>query len=526
VAQIWPLNNDRVLTAATPGGSNPTEYQGKYGCWSYNRDPLRQVFVAGVEDSFGNRTLEAFSSVACTGTNPTPQIKAVYNSANNQIQSVSGTTSATFIYDASGNTLYDGNNYYWYDAEGQLCAEQRAIGGTITQYVYDAEGARIAKGTLSAAPGSYTATCAPPFGSGFTLTARYLVDQGGDQVTELAVSGPPSAYVQAWAHSNVWAGGKLVATYDLKGIHYELSDPLGTKRVQANALGQVDETCTSLPFGNDLGNPIAANCTVVANSLSTGDDATEHHFTQKERDTESGNDYFFARYYSSALGRFTTPDWSTKDDPVPYAQMDDPQSLNLYAYVRNNPVIHVDLDGHDFITQANQQWIIDHQISNPDAGLMAAAGVYQLPAQPQQPAAQQSGQQQTTQQAANGQLDKNKLIKYMDDTGGKNKKSSHQCAKYCSNGLDAAGATGKTHTDYARKMGAILLGLGFVPITAERYYTPKQGDFVVFDGNFTHPIGHVAVFDGKYWVSDFKQRNMSPYRDDVPTHTIYRYPDK
>jgi RHS repeat-associated protein len=69
-------------------------------------------------------------------------------------------------------------------------------------------------------------------------------------------------------------------------------------------------------------------------------------FTQKERDSYTGNDYFEARYYSSALGRFNTPDWSAKATPVPYAVFDDPQSLNLYAYVRNNPVIHVDADGH------------------------------------------------------------------------------------------------------------------------------------------------------------------------------------
>ncbi|MGA7241148.1 MAG: RHS repeat-associated core domain-containing protein [Bryobacteraceae bacterium] len=69
-------------------------------------------------------------------------------------------------------------------------------------------------------------------------------------------------------------------------------------------------------------------------------------FTQKERDAETGNDYFFARYYTSALGRFTTPDWSAKEEPVPYAQLGDPQSLDLYAYVGNNPIVHVDADGH------------------------------------------------------------------------------------------------------------------------------------------------------------------------------------
>lgn len=68
--------------------------------------------------------------------------------------------------------------------------------------------------------------------------------------------------------------------------------------------------------------------------------------TGKERDSESGNDYFEARYYSSAMGRFLSPDWGAKEEPVPYAEMDDPQSLNLYAYVRNNPLARIDADGH------------------------------------------------------------------------------------------------------------------------------------------------------------------------------------
>jgi len=68
--------------------------------------------------------------------------------------------------------------------------------------------------------------------------------------------------------------------------------------------------------------------------------------TGKERDTESGNDYFSARYYASSMGRFLSPDWSAKQDPVPYARLDNPQTLNLYAYLRNNPLGGVDADGH------------------------------------------------------------------------------------------------------------------------------------------------------------------------------------
>jgi RHS repeat-associated protein len=68
--------------------------------------------------------------------------------------------------------------------------------------------------------------------------------------------------------------------------------------------------------------------------------------TGKERDAESGNDYFGARYYSSSMGRFMSPDWSAKTSPVPYATFGDPQSLNLYSYVRNNPLSKADADGH------------------------------------------------------------------------------------------------------------------------------------------------------------------------------------
>lgn len=68
--------------------------------------------------------------------------------------------------------------------------------------------------------------------------------------------------------------------------------------------------------------------------------------TGKERDAESGLDYFGARYYASSMGRWMSPDWSAKEEPVPYAKLEDPQSLNLYSYVRNNPLRLIDTDGH------------------------------------------------------------------------------------------------------------------------------------------------------------------------------------
>jgi hypothetical protein len=46
------------------------------------------------------------------------------------------------------------------------------------------------------------------------------------------------------------------------------------------------------------------------------------------------------------MGRFLSPDWSAKAEPVPYAKLDNPQTLNLYGYMRNNPLGGVDPDGH------------------------------------------------------------------------------------------------------------------------------------------------------------------------------------
>jgi RHS repeat-associated protein len=83
-------------------------------------------------------------------------------------------------------------------------------------------------------------------------------------------------------------------------------------------------------------------------------------YTGKERDSESGLDYFGARYYGSALGRFTSPDWSAAPEPVPYADLNNPQTLNQYSYVGNNPLARADTDGHcgliDNVPCSFSQW--------------------------------------------------------------------------------------------------------------------------------------------------------------------------
>jgi RHS repeat-associated protein len=134
-------------------------------------------------------------------------------------------------------------------------------------------------------------------------------------------------------HTNVYASGSLITTYDNNGLHFYLNDWLGTRRVQTDYEGVLEQTCTSLPFGDML------SCT---NSTQY---PTEQHFTGKERDTESGNDYFGARYYGSTVGRFTSPDDDSGQNAL------SPQSLNLYSYAQNNPITNTDSDGNDCVTQ-------------------------------------------------------------------------------------------------------------------------------------------------------------------------------
>jgi RHS repeat-associated protein len=137
---------------------------------------------------------------------------------------------------------------------------------------------------------------------------------------------------------------------------------LGTRRVNTDYAGVIDQTCSTLPFGE------AIACTTSS--------PTEHLFTAKERDTESGNDYFGARYYSSAMGRFMSPDWAPRPWAVPYADFTDPQTLNLYSYVRNNPLNRSDSDGHcgDLCNWAISK-VSTYLATHPDVGKAAGAAV-------------------------------------------------------------------------------------------------------------------------------------------------------
>jgi RHS repeat-associated protein len=131
---------------------------------------------------------------------------------------------------------------------------------------------------------------------------------------------------------------------------YLTADHLGSTRMVTDASGTVQSLTDYLPFGEEIQSGVGLRAAPYypLDALAVADGVTQK-FTGKERDVETGNDYFGARYLSSAQGRFTSPDWSAQVGPVPYAKLDNPQSLNLYSYVLNNPLTSFDDDGHEIV---------------------------------------------------------------------------------------------------------------------------------------------------------------------------------
>jgi len=109
-------------------------------------------------------------------------------------------------------------------------------------------------------------------------------------------------------------------------------DMLGTSRVVTDGSGIVCYDGDFYPYGSERA--YTNTCDPV------------YKFEGKERDTETGNDDFGARYYSNRFGRWLSADWSNVPAAVPYTNLINPQTLNLYSMVADDPESFADLDGH------------------------------------------------------------------------------------------------------------------------------------------------------------------------------------
>jgi RHS repeat-associated protein len=262
------------LQSATENGGAPTWTQG-YGY-----------------DAWGNRAVSGY----ILNADLTPTSLSQYNAKN---QWVPG---GGYTYDNVGNQQTTGSanspgtaaNTFAYDAENRLVTANIANTGNVT-YAYDGEGRRVQK-TVG------------------TVVTNFVYNASGELVAE-------------------YSNGPLQAV----GTEYLFDDHLGSTRLVMN--GSVAKRYDYLPFGEEIpsgmdgrGGDYGAQVVVPSSP-----DIVNQKFTGKERDNETGLDYFGARYMSSAQGRFTSPD-PFLNSGHPW----EPQTWNRYSYVSNNPLAFTD----------------------------------------------------------------------------------------------------------------------------------------------------------------------------------------
>lgn len=232
---------------------------------------------------------------------------SAYNGCVQENLNVAATTSnriSGYCYDAAGNLLQQGTcpagppYTYTYNAVNQI-----TLTAGVT-YSYDGDGRRVEK----------------------SIGPVYWYGIGGDALEETSLTG-------AVQNDYVFFGGQRIARLDSHGdVFAYFTDHLGSSRkmeeiASGASTASLNYDADFYPFGRE--HAFSQNNTPI------------YKFTGKQRDDESGLDNFGARYNSSNLGRFISP------DPIfmELHRLADPQQLNLYSYVRNNPLSLTDPSG-------------------------------------------------------------------------------------------------------------------------------------------------------------------------------------
>jgi RHS repeat-associated protein len=294
--QSNPINNGTVQQIADNVNTARTQ--------NFTYDELNRVKTAASQATTGTYAWGLQFSydiwanlLSATVTQGSAPMLSATVGTNNQI------TNTGFSYDAAGNVLADGSNSYSWDGASQL---KTAAGVT---YTYDGDGRRAEKSNGK----------------------LYWYGTGSEPLAESDSSGN-------FTDEYVFLGGKRIARRDSSGnVDYYFADQVESTRVVTNTSGTLLDDSDFYPFGGER-------------PAMTNTSGNNYKFQSKERDTETGNDEFGARSYSSSFGRFLSPDWSAVPAAVPYADLANPQTLNLYQIVKNDPVLFIDADGHSIST--------------------------------------------------------------------------------------------------------------------------------------------------------------------------------
>jgi RHS repeat-associated protein len=236
-------------------------------------------------DRYGNR----LSEIPVGGTASMPMNEVFIDPTTNRI------TSAGYAYDAAGNMTSDGAFNYSFNVAGEMTSVVPFGATTPTAtFGYDSNGLRVIKnGTVY-------------IYSGRKVIAEYA-----------SGAAPTSPTVE-----HIYGGDLRLATIASGVMKYHYADHLSV-RVDTDSSGNVVRNYGSYPFGETW--------------YETGP-ADKWKFTSYENDSESGLNYAMSRFQSPRLGRFMGL------DPLP-GHLRNPQSLNRYSYVTNDPISLFDPTG-------------------------------------------------------------------------------------------------------------------------------------------------------------------------------------
>lgn len=218
-------------------------------------------------------------------------------------------------YDNNGNvtTMTDPTGFYGYsassDAENRLSSVTTTYGGvpTTATFVYDGDGGRVKKIVG-------------------TTTIRYI-----SKLYECDTTGGTTSCARF-----IWAGNTRIATAGGNGaVHYWHGDHLGSSSVITDSTGAKVQALTYFPYGD------------IASNVPGSPVNVPYKYTGQELDASSNLYFYESRYYHPVFGRFVSP-----DTIVPNPR--DPQDLNRYSYVRNNPLRYTDPTGYEPCSHVKQ----------------------------------------------------------------------------------------------------------------------------------------------------------------------------
>jgi RHS repeat-associated protein len=236
-------------------------------------------------DAWGNRTAQSATGGTCN----------TFSAAVNTNNQLSG---SPYVYDAAGNLTNDGSHTYFYDAENRLiqvdgssgfCATGSGTAATMC-YLYDVQGRRVRKYIGS-------------------TVKDYVFNLASSVVAEITPT-------MGWQVGYNYLNGQLQSEYRNNTTYFIHADHLGSTRLLTDPAKVIQQNLDYLPFGENI---------------STDSGISTHEFTGNQRDGESSLDHTLFRKYSFLSGRWTSPDRLR-------GNIGNPQSVNRYTYVLNNPI--------------------------------------------------------------------------------------------------------------------------------------------------------------------------------------------